>query len=76
MQCALQFTCKYFSTPEAEYVKRSEAGNFNVPYWGKWDFKSKRIRLHDTWYQKMTSYMEDEKKGQRIEVRYVIAGHQ
>ena len=47
-----------------EYVKRSEAGNFNVPYWGKLDFKSKRIRLHDSWCQKMASYMEDEKKGQ------------
>ena len=48
MQCALQFTSKYFSTPEVEYAKRSEAGNFNVPYWGKLDFKSKRIRLHDS----------------------------
>ena len=43
--CSSLFTSKYFSTPEAGYVKRSEAGNFNVPDWGKLDFKSKRIRF-------------------------------
>jgi len=33
--CSSLFTPKYFSTPEAEYVKHSEAGNFKVSYWGK-----------------------------------------
>ena len=73
--CSSLFTSKYFSSPEEEYVKRSEPGILTSHTEGNWTSKAIEFAYTTVDIKKWPHIWKTRKKD-KIEVRDVITGHQ